>query len=149
MDGLPYISHVLWIHGKGITSLGCNTYTGIPSIQATDHQNYGSRFCRICKPPNYSQGGVGSDMMYPWPWRGCHPFSDVLLMHMNGLTGMGCSPYKWMPSIQATDLPICEPRADRIICRIPSHPQGGMGYDVRYKWTWMGYHTFHMSCECM
>ena len=29
--------------GKDLTSLGCNIYTGIPSIQATDHQSYRPR----------------------------------------------------------------------------------------------------------
>ena len=26
---------------------------------------------------------------------------------------------------------------------------GGVGFDVRYKWTWMSCCTFHISCECM
>ena len=32
--------------GKDLTSLGYNTYTRIPSIQATDHQSYGPRLHR-------------------------------------------------------------------------------------------------------
>ena len=49
MDGLTYIPHILRVHGKGLTSMGCNTYTGMPSIQATDLPICGSRFGRICK----------------------------------------------------------------------------------------------------
>ena len=36
-----------------------------------------------------------------------------------------------------------------IFCRIygPSHhPQGSVGWDMMYKWPWMGCHIFHMSC---
>ena len=43
---------------KGLTGPGCNPYTGMPSIQATDHQSYGPRFCRICKPLSHQQVGV-------------------------------------------------------------------------------------------
>ena len=133
MDGLPWISHVVWMHGKDLTCLRCNTYTVMPFIQATYHQSYGPRFCRICKPPNHSQGGVGCGMMCQWSWMGCNPFPHVSLIHMEVLTGLGCTPYKWMLSIQATDPPICGPRAGRI-CRIPINPQRGVGCDMRYKW---------------
>ena len=40
------------------------------------------------------------------------------------------------------------PRDGRV-CRIPSHPHGGVGYDMRYKWTWMGCHIFQISCGCI
>ena len=46
MGVLPPFSHVLWMYGKGPTSLGCNTYKCMPSIQAIDHQSYGPRFRR-------------------------------------------------------------------------------------------------------
>ena len=29
MDGLTYIPHILWMHEKCPTSLGCNIYTGM------------------------------------------------------------------------------------------------------------------------
>ena len=76
------------------------------------------------------------------------PFSHVLWMHMNDLTRLYCNPYTWMPSIQAIDLPGYGPRGGRV-CRIPSHPHGGVGYDMRYKWTWMGCHIFQISCGCI
>ena len=116
----------------GIISLGCNPYTGMPSIHAMDHQSYGSRFYSICKPPNHSQGGVDCDMMYQWTWMGCHPFSHILLMHMNDLISLECNPYTEMPSTQATDLPRCGHRTGKI-CKPPRNPHGGVGCDLRYK----------------
>ena len=129
MDGLPCISHILWIHGKGIISLGYNPYIGMPSIQAMDHQSYGSRFYRSCKPLNHSQGGVGCDMMYQWTWMGCH---HILLMHMNDLISLECNLYTGMTSIQATDLPRCEQRArDDLQTTKPSTGRCGMWSDVQ------------------
>ena len=49
MDGLPPISHALWMHMKCQASLRHNPYTWIPSIQAADHQKCGPRFGRNFK----------------------------------------------------------------------------------------------------
>ena len=144
MDGLPYISHLLWMHGKDITSMRCNTYRWMPSIQTTDRQSYGARFCRICKPPSHSQAGMDnvSVVMYGLP-----PFSHVLWMHGKGMICQESNPYTGMPSIQAVALPRRGPRSG-MICKPASHPQGGVGCDMSYKWPWMGYYPFHMSCRC-
>ena len=119
MDRLSYISHILWMLGKDLTSLGCNTYTVMPFIKTTDHQSYGPRCFSTSKPLNNSQGYVGSDMIYQWSWMGCHLFSHALLMYKNDLVSLECNPHTEMPSIQATDLPICGPRAEWILISKP------------------------------
>jgi hypothetical protein len=72
-------------------------------------------------------------------------FSHGLQVHMNDLTSLDCNLYIGMPSTQVIDLPRYGSRADRV-CIIPRHPHGGVGCDVRYKWTWMCCHTFQISC---
>ena len=67
------MSDIVYIHGKGLTSMGCNTYMGMPSILASDHQSYGPSFYTICKPPSHPRGSVSYDMRYRWLYMGCHP----------------------------------------------------------------------------
>ena len=71
--GLPPLADVWWMYRKVLTSLGCNPYMGMPSIQASDHQNCGPRFSRIYKPP-IPPWGLGYDIRYQWPYICCQPF---------------------------------------------------------------------------
>ena len=135
MDGWPYISHVLRVHVNGLTSLGCNTYTWIPSIQATDHHICGPRFCRICKPPSHPQGGVGCDIRYSGHGWLATLFT-CLVNACEMFSSLRCNTYTWIPSIQTADHHICGP----MFCRIykpPSHPKKGVGCDTRYNWSYM------------
>jgi len=36
-----------------------------------------------------------------------------------------------------------------MICKPPSHLQGGVRCDTRYQWPWMDCHTLHMSWGCI
>ena len=69
-------------------------------------------------------------------------------MHGKGLTILGCIIYMWISSIQAADHQSSESRCCSIY-KPPSHPQGGMGCDTRYKLPYMGCHPFHMFHGCM
>ena len=49
MDILSGIPYVIWVHGKGLTSLKHNQYTGVLSIQATKLPRSGARFGENCR----------------------------------------------------------------------------------------------------
>ena len=122
IDGLLPLSHTLWMHGKGLKSLGCNIYMGMPSIQATDHQNCGTRFYKIYTPPSHPQGGCYDKV--PMAIYGLPPFADVLCMYGKYLTSLGCNTYIGMHFIQATDHQnCCGPRFYRVY-KPPIPPQG-------------------------
>ena len=142
MDGfLPFL-HVSWMHMNDMTSLDCNPYTGMPSIQTIDLPRYGPRAGRVCRIPSHPQGGVEYEMRYKWPWMGCHTF-QISCGYMGKVSQawdvthtLGCPPSR--PQTTGTSY---GPRFCRI-CRPPNHSQGGVGSDMMYWWPWMGCHAF-------
>jgi len=120
--GLPALADVLCMYGKGLTSLGCNTYMRMPSIQAIDQYNCGPRFYRICKPPSHSWGGCYDKA--PMAIYGLPPLADVLCMYDTSLRSLWCNTYMGMPSIQDTDHQNCGPIFYRVYK--PSIPPHGI-----------------------
>ena len=130
--GLPSLADILWMYMNGLTSMGCNTYMEMPSIQASDHQNCGPRFYRICKPPSHPQGYVYYDKV-PMAIYGLPPLSGVLWVYGTGLTSLWCNTYMGMPFIQAIDHQNCGPRFFRVMQT--DHKSLPMGFGLLCKVT--------------
>ena len=93
MDVLSPIPHSFFVHGQGQTILKYNQYTRNMSIQATEHQSYGTRCCENCKSMMLSLGwsvllhteSHAMDMLPPIP--------NILWVHGQGLKSHGQSQY--------------------------------------------------------
>ena len=68
-------SHVLWVHVQGLTHLKHNQYTGMLSIQATEHQSCGTRFGENCKTVMPSSSWCIMFHVEQRPYMCCHPFN--------------------------------------------------------------------------
>ena len=116
-------------------------------IYHTPSNGSGPRICIVCKSPCHTQGHEACDTRYKWPWMVCHKIHTSSQDMERGLTFLWCNLQTGIASFQATyhQNERCGPRFCRI-CKAPSHSQESMGCDVRYKWSCMGFHSFHISC---
>ena len=89
IDGLPHNSHVLWVHGQGLTSLGRNQYNRMLFIETSEHPSCETRFGENCKT---TQPSSGLSMLLgeePQGMDGLPTVPYVLWVHMQGLTSLG------------------------------------------------------------
>ena len=158
MDGCPYISHILWMHEKGLTL--------IPSIQATDHPSCGLKHFRICKPPGHPPGRFGIWYRLQVAINGLPTIPYVLWIHWKGFISNKAMRHDFAgyTNHQAIVMEVLEviwgtschglvashsmcllDALERFykhqsygpiffrICKPPSHPKRGVGYDTKYN----------------
>ena len=81
--------HVLWVHGKGPTSLKHNQYIGVLSIQSIEHLSCGTRFGENRKATMPSSGLSMLLHEEPHAMDALSPIPHVLLVYVQGTTSMG------------------------------------------------------------
>jgi hypothetical protein len=104
-DWLPPISHVLWVHGQGLTSLEHNQYHTIMLIQASEHPTSGTKFGENCKTTKPSSGLSMLLGEEPHAMGGLPSVPYLLYVHGQGLTSLEHNQYTGVLFVQVSEHP--------------------------------------------
>ena len=150
MDVLSPIQYVSWVHGQGLTSLGCNQYTVMSSIQLTEYPSCGTRFWENRKTTMSLLG---------WWMLCCEEPQTICICSYSFHISYGSldktyhvcdtTNTRWwhQSKPQITRAVGCGTRPGSTDAKPPCHPQSGEWCVMKNLKLWIYYcHPFHMFC---